>query len=98
MHRSWLRTLFALAVGSLLFVASSMAANRVEVRVLQDGNPVEGAAVDVIVSSGVVSGVTDAKGVFVTDISGNYFRLKVEGKVEVAGYPTTDSPVTVVLD
>jgi hypothetical protein len=98
MRKSVLRTVLALGIASVLFVASSMAANRVEVRVMDQGSPVVGVAVDIIGSSGVISGVTGSKGEFITDIAGTHFRVRVEGKSEVGGHTTAESPVTITLD
>ena len=99
MHKSLLRGALALGLASVLFVASSMAANRVEVRVIHEGGqPVVGVTVDVFVSSGVISGVTDESGRFVTDIGGTFFRVKVDGSDKISGHTTADGPVTVTLD
>ena len=98
MRKSLLRTALSLVIASVLLAATSMAANRVEVRVMDQGSPAVGVAVDVIVSSGVISGVTDESGTFVTDIAGSFFRVRVTGASETLGYTTAESPVTVNLD
>jgi hypothetical protein len=42
--------------------------------------------------------VTGSKGEFITDIAGTHFRVRVEGKSEVGGHTTAESPVTITLD
>lgn len=97
MRKILLRSALALACASLLIAAASFAANRVQVRVIEQGSPVAGAHVDLLVSDGVISGVTDANGTFAADLSGNFFRVRVNSVTEASGHSVAESPVTVSI-
>ena len=89
----------SLAVLALLILPGlSAAVNQVNVTVLENGAPVEGAMVEVLASDGVTSYVTDQSGEAVGELNGLYFRLKVNGQVVDGGYHVEDGPVTVELN
>jgi hypothetical protein len=65
----------ALLTGALAVVPASAAI--VDVQVVMNGSPVEGATVDVFASDGAYSGITESDGTFSADIRGKYFRVRV---------------------
>jgi hypothetical protein len=95
--RKILITSFACLALGVLLVTYALAAGTVTIRVLNEGVPEEGAVVELIASDGTVSGVTNDTGEFTTDISGRYFRLKVQDTVFAEPFLVEDSPVVVEL-
>lgn len=99
-----MRTLFGksavpLLLCSLLFLAgTSLATNPVTVVVLDNGNGVEGVVVEVLASEGGYTFVTDLDGMVQADLSGQYFRLKVNGTAVEGSFSIADSPVTIELN
>lgn len=93
----WWGAAFVLCALAATFGVST-AANDIEVVVLNDGVPMEGMLVEVLASSGVVSGVTDSEGLAQLSIDGNGFRVRINGELMVDGaFILENSPVFVEL-
>lgn len=89
----------AIALGALLvFTLASVAANLVQVQVTENGVPVQGVPVSIMASNGQVTQVTNAEGMVAADLSGNYFRLKVNGVALPTGYRADGQLVVVDLN
>jgi uncharacterized protein YfaS (alpha-2-macroglobulin family) len=87
----------AAALGALLvFTVASVAANLVQVQVVDNGVPVQGVPVSIMASNGQVTQVTNADGMVSADLNGNYYRLKVNGVALAQGYVANGQ--TVVID
>jgi uncharacterized GH25 family protein len=75
-----------------------MAANTVNVQVLQDGNPVEGVSVNVMASDGTVSDVTDNAGSVEVVVNGSYVRVAVNGVTLDEIYQVSQGPIVIELN
>ncbi|MBD3337430.1 MAG: hypothetical protein GF355_18100 [Candidatus Eisenbacteria bacterium] len=89
--------LAVLAIGSLL-ASYAAAAGTVSVQVLDGDDPVEGIPVEIIASDGSQSGLTQADGSFTVEITGKYFRIRVQDTVLDGIYQIDDSPIVVDLN
>lgn len=89
----------AAALGALLVITvASVAANLVQVQVTENGIPAQGIAVTIVASNGQITQVTNAQGVVAADLSGSYFRLKVNGVALTNGYRADGQLVVVELN
>lgn len=71
------------------FTASSFAASTVRVQVVENDVPLEAVSVNVLASNGTFADITDGNGEISLDISGQYFRLVVNGVTLDGGYEAT---------
>jgi hypothetical protein len=71
----------ALAVMVTLVCSSAFAAGTVTIQVVQGDQGIQGVPVEVLASDGSQSYITDQNGECVSEISGVYFRLKVNDEV-----------------
>lgn len=82
----------------VLLAGAAIAANTVTVRVLSGGNPVEGAAVQVIASDAGNSYITNQNGTITAELNGKFFRLKVNGDLLQGLHSVNENVVTVELN
>jgi hypothetical protein len=89
-----------LVLGGLLSTPA-LAANQVDVVVLQQGVPVENTPIDIMSAEGAVSGYTDEIGRFGGQIEGTFFRVRVildeSGFYNSGLFQSSDSPVVIEL-
>jgi hypothetical protein len=86
-----------LCAAALLAGGLSIAASPIQIKVVEDGDAVVGAGVDIITSDGVQSVTTDATGSVTVQISGKSFRVRVNGAPPSRAYAASESPVTITL-
>lgn len=82
MHRA-LRMVASVAVFcSLIAVAgSALAANTVNLKVVDNGQPVSGVQVEIMSSTGATQHVTNDQGLVASSTDGKYFRVKLNGAI-----------------
>jgi len=80
--RKWFRSVAAtVALCGLVAVATSaFAATSVDLQLVNNGQPVGGAQIEILGSAGLTETTTDANGLSQFELSGKYFRVHVNGQ------------------
>lgn len=97
MRKTILKGAAVLTLCSILLAGVALAVNQVTVTVVNNDQPVPGVVVQVIASDGAGSYITDDNGSITAELSGKYFRLKVNEELQAGLYSIADSPVVVSI-
>jgi hypothetical protein len=86
--RKWYRSIAAIAAlcGLVIVATSALAATSVDLKLVNNGQPVGGAQIEILSTTGMVQTTTDANGMAQFDLSGKYFRVHVNGRTLNAAY------------
>jgi hypothetical protein len=87
----------ALALLATLVCSSAFAAGSVTIQVVIDDQGIPGVPVEVLASDGAQNFITDENGECTTDLSGVYFRLKVNNEVLPELHAVSEGTVVVTL-
>ena len=99
MRKSTFMGALALALCSaVLWAGVSFAANTITVKVLQKGQPVQGASVEVLASDGSAVYTTNQSGTITADLTGKVFRLKVNNLAQAGLHSVSEHSVTISLN
>lgn len=95
-----LRTLAAIAVfcGLIAVGGSALAANTVNLKVVDNGQPVSGVQVEILSSTGATQHVTNGQGIVTSSTDGKYFRVKLNGAIVNGIYLAGQNLVTVEIN
>lgn len=95
--QKWFRSVMAVAAlcGLIAVGTSAMAATSVDLKLVNNGQPVGGAQIEILSTSGVTQATTDQQGMTHFELSGKYFRVHVNGQTLNAVYQAGQGLVTV---
>jgi hypothetical protein len=86
--RKWYQNVAAIAAlcGLMIVAAGAMAATSVDLKLVNNGQPVGGAQIEILGTAGMIETTTDANGMAHFELTGKYFRVHVEGRTLNAAY------------
>ncbi len=98
--RKWFRSVAAtVALCALVAVASSaLAATSVDLKLVNNGQAVGGAQIEILGSAGMTESTTDANGMAHFEFSGKYFRVHYNGQTLNAVYQAGQGLVVVDIN
>ena len=97
--RKCFRTVATIAAlcGLVAVTTGAMAATTVDLQLVQDGQPVGNAQIEVLGSAGMTPITTDAEGMAHFEFSGKYFRVHVNGQTLTDTYQAGQGLVVVEI-
>lgn len=98
--RKWYRSVAAIAAlcGLMIVAASALAATSVDLKLVNNGQPVGGAQIEILSTAGVIQTVTDENGMAQFELAGKYFRVHVNGQTLNAAYQGGQGLVVVEIN
>lgn len=95
--RKWFRGVAAALalVGLVAVAASALAATSVDLKLVDNGQAVGGAQIEILSTTGMTQTATDVNGLAHFEMSGKYFRVHVNGRTLNAAYQAGQGLVVV---
>jgi hypothetical protein len=98
--RKWFRGVAAVLalVGLVAVAASAWAATSVDLQLVDNGQPVGGAQIEILSTTGMTETTTDANGLAHFQMTGKFFRVHVNGQTLNAAYEAGQGLVVVEIN
>lgn len=95
--RKWVRRVAAIGAlcGLVIVAASALAATSVDLKLVNNGQAVGGAQIEVLTTDGMTQLTTDGNGLAHFQMSGKYFRVHVNGQTLNGTYQSGQGLVVV---